>query len=111
MYINDFYGYIPKNLNNLLIQRKIDVFLNNREIDEIKTFKERIEIILSKDFTSITGIGNILFEKLINYLRYIKITCLNRSLIIYIDKKEGYEQRLIDILEIIHKEAIKNEIR
>lgn len=110
-YIKDLYGNIPQNLSNLLTQRKIDIYITYKEFDSLKSFPTRIEILLSKEFTSIQGIGNILFEKMINYLKYIKVTYINHQLTISLTKDKGYEERLFKILEIIHEEALKNEIR
>ena len=111
LYIKDLYGNIPENFSNLLTQRKIDIYINFKEFDSLKSFPTRIEILLSKDFTSIQGIGNILFEKMINYLKYIKVTYINHQLTVSLSKDKGYEDRLFKILNIIHEEALKNEIR
>ena len=105
------YGNIPENFSNLLTQRKIDIYINFKEFDSLKSFPTRIEILLSKDFTSIQGIGNTLFEKMINYLKYIKVTYINHQLTVSLSKDKGYEDRLFKILNIIHEEALKNEIR
>ena len=111
LYIKDLYGNIPENFSNLLTQRKIDIYINFKEFDSLKSFPTRIEILLSKDFTSIQGIGNTLFEKMINYLKYIKVTYINHQLTVSLSKDKGYEDRLFKILNIIHEEALKNEIR
>ncbi len=110
-YLKDLYGDVPSNLLNLLNQRRIDIYINFIEFDSLKDYPSRIEIILSKEFTKIEGIGNKLFEKLINYFRYIKVTYISHELTISMNKEGNYEERLFNILKIIHEESKNYEIR
>ena len=109
-YLKDLYGSVPSNLLNLLNQRRIDVYINFIEFDSLKDYPNRMELILSKEFTKIEGIGNKLFEKLINYFRYIKVTYYSHQLTISISKDGNYEERLFNILKIIHEESKNYEI-
>ena len=63
------------------------------------------------DWNDLNGIGSTIFMDLINYISKIKITYTNKRIMIIIFKKDDYVTLLTNILEIIHQEAIKNEIR
>lgn len=108
--IKDNYGKIPDQLDNLLRQREIDIYLNYDEFAEIKNTLNTVNIVLSKSFSNINGIGTELFMDLIDYVSKLKITYLNKMITILINKDTNYEKTLKEVIKIIHSEAIKHEI-
>lgn len=114
-YIEDLYGNVPENIQNLLTQRKLEIFMEYPEFEELKEFDKRLDLILSKQFTQIEGIGTTLFQELVNYLSVIKLSYINQKIVISITKvineRRNYRDILFKILDIIHKEAVENEIR
>ena len=106
-----FGGEIPPSFNNILKQREIDIYLSFKEFNELKNTQNSINLILSNEFSSINAIGTTIFMKLINYINRLKLTYHNKCIEIIISKKNDYDKLLLEVLKIIHEEALKNEIR
>ena len=113
-YIKDNYGgEIPESFSNLLEQREIDIYLSFKEFEELDDNPNFLNLTLSKEVCKIEGIGTDLFMALINYASKVKMTYLNKTLNLIIDKtkNQNYIDTLLNVLKIIHKEALKHEIR
>ena len=113
-YIKDNYGgVIPISFSNLLEQREIDIYLSFKEFEKLDDNPNFLNLTLSKEVCKIEGIGTDLFMALINYASKVKMTYLNKTLNLIIDKtkNQNYIDTLINVLKIIHQEALKHEIR
>ncbi len=111
-HIKDMYGgEIPESFLNILRQREIDIYLSFSEFKELKNTQISLNIVLSREFSSINAIGTTIFMKLINYVNKLKLTYQNKCLEIIISKKDDYPKLLVEVLKIIHEEALNNEIR
>lgn len=113
-YILDIYGNnIPQSFINLLKQRRIDIYLSFKEFENIEYPGKSVNIILSKDFSNIKSIGTDLFLALINYVNKIKITYTNKYITVIIkdENERNIDDLVLNILKIIHDEALKHEIR
>ena len=88
----DIFGKLPDEVNKLFIKRNIDLLRMDAKVDKISESNNSIELILSKDYINIRGIGNILFEVLIPYLKSIKVSYIkNEFKILVIKNKEWLE--------------------
>ena len=72
--IRDIYGPLPKNVSLLFDKQEIDILVKLSQIDDLKIYKNYYDIILSNKYLQIKGIGNILFELMMPYIKYCRIT-------------------------------------
>lgn len=111
-HIKDVFGEeIPASMQNILKQREIDIYLKEKEFDKTINNGSSLTIILSENFSNIDGIGQKVFEKLINYIGKIKLTYHNKKIELIINKNGDYSTMLVEVLKTIHEEGKKHEIR
>ena len=108
--IRDIYGRLPSEVELLLNKRKLDIKLEGEEFEDTVEYPEAIELILSKKFSSVNGIGSALFESLSPYLEKIQVTYLKRVLKIRL-KKEGNWlldfKTIVDIIVTLYDRFLK----
>ena len=99
--IRDIYGKIPYEVLSLINKRKIDILMNGEEFEDVKEYSDSIEIIMSKKFTNINGIGQQLFEVLGPYIEKIQVSFLHKVLKIRLKKIDNWLKDLETIIECI----------
>lgn len=115
--IVDIYGKIPEEVEMLLIKKKLDIYLNMEEFEDLKYFDNQVTLILSEEFSLIEGIGTSLFTSLLPYIKNIKMSFIDKKIHIVLFKNDDYVYTLLKIFEIIiklfniSKEDKENEIR
>lgn len=97
--IRDIYGKIPENVDYLFKKRTIDIYMISSAISSLKENKNNIEIILSEDYLSIKAVGNLIFESLIPYLNFIKVSYINKKFTLNVLKRDNWMDDLIEILK------------
>ena len=95
----DIFGKLPEEVEKLFIKRSIDLLKADAKVDRMSEYPKSIELILSKDYINIRGIGNILFEAMIPYLKTIKVSYVKNEFKILIMKNSGWLIVLEKILE------------
>ena len=85
----------------LFKKRTIDLLKREAKVDKISENINNVELILSKDYINIRGIGNILFEAMIPYLKTIKVSYLKNVFKIVVIKNKGWLDTLTAILECL----------
>ena len=73
----DMYGKLPNEVDTLFIKRDIDLLSEEADVKNINETKSMIEVILGNKYINIRGIGNLIFESMIPYLKFIKISYSN----------------------------------
>lgn len=99
-HVRDVYGRLPKEVENLIDKRKIDIYLCEEEFEKTNEYDDCIELVLSRKFSELTGIGNALFESLQPYLEKISVTYLQKVLKIRL-KKEGNWIRDLEAIAVV----------
>ena len=99
--MRDVYGRIPREVETLLRQRRIDMLASGKAFSEILEYDDEINIVLSKEFSSINGIGNALFERIVPYLTKVKVSYIQRILKIKMPKNGDWMNDLEELLTII----------
>ena len=99
--MRDIYGRIPREVDALIRQKRIDLLSNGKSFSGIIELSEEIIIELSRDFSSINGIGNSLFEKITPYLAKVKVSYIQRTLKIRMRKTGEWINDLEEVLMII----------
>ncbi len=96
----DIYGKLPDEVNHLFIRRNIELLKEAALIDKLTEHPKYIELILNKEYLNIRGIGNILFETLIPYLQYVKMSYVSNIFKISLTKRKLW---FVDLEEILKK--------
>lgn len=99
--IRDIYGRIPNEVSTLINKRRIDLIIDGEEFEDVNEYKDAIEIVMSKKFTNINGIGQQLFEVLTPYLEKIQVSYLKKVLKIRLNKIDNWMKDLETIVECI----------
>ena len=107
--IRDIYGRIPQEVTTLIDKRKVDILMEREEFEEIKEYSEAVEIVMSKQFTNINGIGQELFEILAPYIEKIQVSFLKKVLRIRLKKKDNWMKDLETIIECIDALYVKHK--
>ncbi len=99
--MRDVYGRIPREVETLLRQRRIDLLASGKAFSELLEYDDEISIVLSKEFSAINGIGNALFERIVPYLTKVKVSYIQRILKIRMKKNGEWMNDLEELLTII----------
>ena len=94
----DMYGKLPNEVETLFIKRDIDLLSDDANVENINETSKMIEIILGKSYINIRGIGNLIFEAMIPYLKFIKISYANNVFKIQMIKGNEWIKNLESIL-------------
>ncbi len=97
----DIFGKLPDEVEMLFKKRTIDLLKREAKVDKISENANNVELILSKDYINIRGIGNILFEAMIPYLKTIKVSYLKNIFKVVVIKNPGWLDTLTAILECL----------
>ena len=100
--IRDIYGRLPQEVNLLIRQKKLDILINNEEFDKVNDYSTNIEIVLTKKFSTINGVGNVLFDVLQDYMDIMSVSYLNKTLKIRMQKEDDWMKSFETILNCIH---------
>ena len=94
----DIYGKLPEEVELLFIKRNIDLLVREANILKLDEKPKFVEIKLGDEYINIKGIGNILFEALIPFLAFVKISYANNVFKIQLNKRKTWMSDLENIL-------------
>ena len=107
----DIYGRLPDEVDMLFTKRSIDLLTREAHVLKLEDKPRFVEITLGDDYINIRGIGNILFESLIPFLAFVKISYANNIFKIQLCKGKKWisdlESILKSLLEIQKHFAVK----
>ena len=109
----DIYGRLPEEVELLFTKRSIDLLIRDAHILNLEEKPKFVEIQLGDDYINIKGIGNILFEALIPFLAFVKISYANSVFKIQLTKRTKWMTDLENILKSlleIQKHFVVKEI-
>ena len=95
----DIYGRLPEEVELLFVKRHIDLLVKEAKIQKLEEKPKLIEILLGDEYINIKGIGNILFEALIPFLAFVKISYANNVFKIQLSKRKNWMMDLEAILK------------
>lgn len=107
--MRDVYGKLPKEVELLIQKKRIDLLMEEPEFDNLEEFPDRLDIYMSSLFSQINGIGAILFEKLIPWMKLLRVTFVNKRLRICVRKDGEWMNALEKIISTIHKVYLGNK--
>ena len=107
----DVYGRLPEEVDMLFTKRSIDLLVREAHVLKLEERPKFVEINLGDEYINIKGIGNILFEALIPFLAFVKISYANNVFKILLNKGNKWlsdlESILKSLLEIQKHFAVK----
>ena len=107
----DIYGDLPDEVDKLFIKRSIDLLVREGQVENLSEVYQKIEIVLGDAYLKIKGIGNILFEAMIPFLNFIKVSYTNNKFKIFITKRKTWIDDLEKILRTLTNIAKGNKIK
>lgn len=97
----DIFGKLPDEVNKLFQKRSIDLLKEDAKVDRIIDNPKNVELVLSKDYLNIRGVGNILFEAMIPFLKTIKVSYMKNEFKIVVLKTNKWLDELESILNVL----------
>ena len=107
----DIYGDLPDEVDKLFTKRMIDLLVREGQVENLSEVYQKIEIQLGDAYLKIKGIGNILFEALIPYLNFIKVSYTNNKFKILVTKRKTWINDLEKILRTLTNIIKGNKIK
>lgn len=114
--LKDQYGALPQSVELLFIKREISIYLDEEEFEKYVEYPKRVDLILSKNFSDIKGIGTTLFTSFLKFINKLKLSYHDKLIFISINKEGDWIQTLREILKNVSamykskmKAAKKNE--
>ena len=95
----DIYGRLPEEVELLFVKRSIDLLVREAHVLKLDEKPKHVEIMLGDEYINIRGIGNILFEALIPFLAFVKISYANNVFKIQLSKRKNWMLDLENILK------------
>ena len=95
----DIYGRLPEEVELLFVKRSIDLLVREAHVLKLDEKPKVVEINLGDEYINIRGIGNILFEALIPFLAFVKISYANNVFKIQLSKRKDWMLDLENILK------------
>ena len=95
----DVYGRLPEEVEKLFSKRSIDLLTKEAHVLKLQDKSKYVEINLGDEYINIKGIGNILFEALIPFLAFVKISYANNVFRIVLNKGKNWINDLENILK------------
>ena len=95
----DIYGRLPEEVELLFVKRSVDLLMREAHVLRLDEKPKYVEIKLGDEYINIRGIGNILFEALIPFLAFVKISYANNVFKIMLNKRKSWMLDLENILK------------
>lgn len=108
--LKDIYGNIPQELQVLLRKRKIDIMSSSVFIESMEEANNNINIVLTKDASSINRIGINLFNNLGNVVKSLRVSFVDRQIRIKLIKNNNYLDELEKTLDAINRSCINSKV-
>ena len=99
--LKDIYGKLPKEVEKILLKRKIDILASSTNIESVYE-DNMINIILTKEISLTNGVATILSNKLSVIKDDIFVRVVDKKFVIKIQKNKESQNNLLYILEVIN---------
>lgn len=98
--IQDLFGKIPKEVQKLFEQKRLDLFANEPGVDSVKESSKQIIITMEENWSRMVD-GLRLFQDMGRVSRAIKMTYKNKQIQVFFDKKKNYLQMIQKASDIL----------
>ena len=107
----DIYGKPPSETELLFKKRKIDILSKEAMVKSLVEQFNQVVITLKDNFSTVRGIGNMLFEILIPYIAFSRIVYKNHEFIITMNKQKQWVKHVEGLLESLLNLCKTNKIK
>ena len=104
--LKDIYGTLPKEVELLFTKRRIVLYQQEQWLKEVNEYKERIDLICTREFSKIDGMGYILFKELQKYITYLKVNFIKCEIHISFYKNGDWVDKYEDVNKILYNLSI-----
>ena len=104
--LKDIYGTLPKEVELLFTKRRITLYQQEQWLKEVNEYKERIDLICTREFSKIDGMGYILFKELQKYITYLKVNFIKCEIHISFYKNGDWVDKYEDVNKILYNLSI-----
>ena len=104
--LKDIYGTLPKEVELLFTKRRIVLYQQEQWLKEVNEYKERIDLICTREFSKIDGMGYILFKELQKYITYLKVNFIKCEIHISFYKNGDWVDKYEDDNKILYNLSI-----
>ena len=104
------YGKLPDEVDQLFVKRNIDILCDDARVEKLEENNSFVDFTLSKIYINIRGIGNMIFEAMIPYLKNIKISYSNNVFKIRINKRNNWVADIENILMALANILRQNKV-
>jgi transcription-repair coupling factor (superfamily II helicase) len=108
-HLRDVYGKIPPETQLLLQKKRMDLIANSEEFTSVEEADAYVDILMSDTFSRIGGIGVELFNAVVPFMSFLKVTYLERQLRLRMTKQEHWLDDLEKLLKVIHVLYLKHK--
>jgi transcription-repair coupling factor (superfamily II helicase) len=108
-HLRDVYGKIPPETLLLLQKKRMDLLANSEEFTSVEESDAYVDILMSDTFSRIGGIGVELFNAVVPFMGFLKVTYLERQLRLRMSKQERWLDDLEKLLKLIHVLYLKHK--
>ena len=106
--IRDIYGRLPKEVEKILLKRKIDILAASSNIESIFEEESSIVITLTKELCSQTGFATKFGNKVASIVEHLKVSFVDKRFIIRVIKNKNSLDNLLYILNTVKSFEINN---
>lgn len=99
--LKDIYGRIPKEVEKIILKRKIDILASNKNIDSLYE-DTNIVLTLTKEISCQNGVANSLAKKLSFMQEEIYIRVIDKKFVIKIKNNKQSVHNLLYILDVVN---------
>lgn len=92
--IRDMFGSLPNEVEQLFLKKEVSLLKEEARINTFIDRGDKVEMTLSEDYLSIKGVGNLLFEIVIPFLRFMKISYVGKKFTIVMTKHDNWIEDL-----------------
>ena len=100
--VRDIYGKMPEETSLLIKKKLIDILSDFEEFTSANDCEDKVDLSLSSSFSRIDGIGSDLFNSLLPMMNRLRVTFLNKVLVVSLYKQGNWLDDLEKVMRNIH---------
>lgn len=100
--VRDIYGKMPEETSLLIKKKLIDILSDFEEFTSVNDCEDKVDLSLSSSFSRIDGIGSDLFNSLLPMMNRLRVTFLNKVLVVSLYKQGNWLDDLEKVMRNIH---------
>ena len=100
--LKDFYGTLPREVNNIVLKRKYEILCTEPFIDEVKEVGNQIQVMLTQEFSAHVA-GDELFELVNRLFKKASFKYMKNEIVIMLPTEGHWLSLAIELLNELKK--------